>query len=176
MKHFRVFGYLAYVHVNDEHRKKLDDKSEKCIFIGYSEYSKAYRFFNPVSHKVVVSRDAIFDEGGSWKSQKYQTFIFDNGMFEENDSNDQGSVQPSHVSHNHVQPRFDPSSQMGSSSASSSPQHGSYSPLSPGASVNQSIKGKIVLKYHPSSQMLDQNVSIRLTRNQTRSQMLLCKG
>jgi len=65
VKHLKVFGYLAYVHVNDENRKKLDAKSEQCIFIGYNEHSKAYRFFNPISHKVVVSKDAIFYEGES---------------------------------------------------------------------------------------------------------------
>jgi len=72
VKYFKVFGCVAYVHVSDEHRKKFDAKSERCIFICYSEHSKSYRFFNPISHKVVVSRDAIFDKGGCWKSQKYQ--------------------------------------------------------------------------------------------------------
>lgn len=70
VKHLKVFGCLAYVHVNDENRKKLDAKSEKCVFIGYSDHSKAYRFYNPISHKVVVSRDVIFDEGENWKSKK----------------------------------------------------------------------------------------------------------
>ncbi|KAI3445364.1 hypothetical protein Pfo_002029, partial [Paulownia fortunei] len=33
--HLRVFGSIAHVHVPDEQRNKLDDKSEKFIFIGY---------------------------------------------------------------------------------------------------------------------------------------------
>ncbi|KAD7477788.1 hypothetical protein E3N88_00924 [Mikania micrantha] len=45
--HFRVFGCIAYAHVPDQRRSKLDDKSEKCIFVGYSEQSKAYKLFNP---------------------------------------------------------------------------------------------------------------------------------
>lgn len=64
----------------------------KCIFIGYRKYSKYYIFFNPISHKVMVSREVIFDEGGSWKSQKCQKFVVDYGMFEKTASNDQGSV------------------------------------------------------------------------------------
>jgi hypothetical protein len=36
VSHFRVFGCIAYVHVLDEKRSKLDPKVEKCIFIGYS--------------------------------------------------------------------------------------------------------------------------------------------
>ncbi|CAL8078306.1 unnamed protein product [Prunus armeniaca] len=31
--HFRVFGCIAYAHIPDEKRKKLDDKSEKCVFL-----------------------------------------------------------------------------------------------------------------------------------------------
>ncbi len=34
--HFRMFSCIAYVHVPDEKRSKLDLKAEKCIFIGYS--------------------------------------------------------------------------------------------------------------------------------------------
>ena len=47
-------------------RKKLDDCGEKCIFIGYNEESKAYKLYNPLTNKVVVSRDVIFSEDESW--------------------------------------------------------------------------------------------------------------
>ncbi|PHT94751.1 hypothetical protein T459_02633 [Capsicum annuum] len=40
--HFRIFGCITYAHIPDEKRKKLDDKSKKCIFLGVSEASKAY--------------------------------------------------------------------------------------------------------------------------------------
>jgi hypothetical protein len=36
VSHFKVFGCIAYVHVPDEKRSKLDPKADKCIFIGYS--------------------------------------------------------------------------------------------------------------------------------------------
>jgi hypothetical protein len=35
VSHFKVFGCIAYVHVHDEKRSKLDPKADKCIFIGY---------------------------------------------------------------------------------------------------------------------------------------------
>lgn len=60
VEHFRVFGCLAHVHVPDSKRIKLNDKSMKCILLGVSEESKAYRLFNPVSKKIVISRDVIF--------------------------------------------------------------------------------------------------------------------
>lgn len=37
VEHFRVWGSLAHVHVADEKRGKLDDKSITCIFLGFSE-------------------------------------------------------------------------------------------------------------------------------------------
>ena len=36
ISYLKIFGCIAYVHVPDELRSKLDPKAEKCIFIGYS--------------------------------------------------------------------------------------------------------------------------------------------
>ena len=36
ISHFKVFGCIAYVHIPDEKRTKMDPKAKKCIFIGYS--------------------------------------------------------------------------------------------------------------------------------------------
>lgn len=36
------------------------------VFIGYESGTKGYRFFNPVTSKLVVSRDVIFDESQPW--------------------------------------------------------------------------------------------------------------
>lgn len=49
--HFRIFGCLAYVHVPDVKRTKLDDKSLKCVLLSVSEESKAYRLYDPLSEK-----------------------------------------------------------------------------------------------------------------------------
>jgi transposase InsO family protein len=65
VEHFRVFGCLAHVYIPDSKRIKLDDRSIKCILLGVSEESKAYRFFNPASKMIVVSRDVIFEEDKS---------------------------------------------------------------------------------------------------------------
>jgi regulator of RNase E activity RraB len=64
--HFRVFGCVAYVHIPDVQRKKLDGKSIQCINLCVSEESKAYRLFDPVEKKIVVSRDVVFDKAKGW--------------------------------------------------------------------------------------------------------------
>jgi len=47
VSHLKVFGCIAYVHVPEKNKSKLDPKAEKCIFIGYSLEQKGYRCFNP---------------------------------------------------------------------------------------------------------------------------------
>jgi len=59
---FSHFGCPAYVHVPSDERSKLDAKSKKCIFLGYKKGVKGYKFWDPVDKKVVISRDAVFDE------------------------------------------------------------------------------------------------------------------
>ncbi len=66
VSHLRVFGCIAYVHVPDEKRLKLDPKAGKCIFIGYSLEQKGYRCFNLSTRKLQVSRDVVFYEMVSW--------------------------------------------------------------------------------------------------------------
>jgi hypothetical protein len=64
--HFKNFGCVAFSHVPEELRKKIDDRSEKYIFIGYSEQSKAYKLYNHVTKKFLVSRYVKFMEDKSW--------------------------------------------------------------------------------------------------------------
>ena len=45
--HFRVFRSDNWTHVPDAKHKTLEHKSEKCIFVGYSEYVKGYRLLQP---------------------------------------------------------------------------------------------------------------------------------
>ena len=44
--HLRVFGCMAYAHVPDSERRKLDKKSKKMRFVGYSLTSNGYRLFD----------------------------------------------------------------------------------------------------------------------------------
>ncbi|GJX04969.1 retrovirus-related pol polyprotein from transposon TNT 1-94 [Tanacetum coccineum] len=40
--------------------------NRKCVLLGVSDESKAYRLYDPVSKKIIVSRDVIFEEDESW--------------------------------------------------------------------------------------------------------------
>lgn len=62
VSHLKTFGCLCYALIPSPARKKLDEKSQRCIFVGYSTQSKAYRFFEPESKKILTRRDVIFDE------------------------------------------------------------------------------------------------------------------
>ena len=58
----KVFGCDAYVHVPKEKMSKLDNKDEKCIFIGYKDGMKGYNIWNPVTKNTVYSQDVVFRE------------------------------------------------------------------------------------------------------------------
>jgi hypothetical protein len=65
IKHLRVFGSVCYRHIPDEKRRKLDAKSERLVFIGY-HVTGAYRLYEPVVGKILISRDVRFDEEATW--------------------------------------------------------------------------------------------------------------
>jgi hypothetical protein len=62
VSHFHVFGSIAWAHIPDEKRKALQPKSEKCIFVGYSEDVKGYRLLQPHCNEIILRRDVKFDE------------------------------------------------------------------------------------------------------------------
>jgi hypothetical protein len=57
-----VFGSEAWAHILDEKRKALQPKSEKCIFVGYSEDVKDYRLRQPHSNEIIIRREVKFDK------------------------------------------------------------------------------------------------------------------
>jgi len=63
--HLHVFGCLCFVKELNQVRK-LDDRSRPGVFIGYADGAKAYRVYDPVSRRVLVSRNIIFDETRGW--------------------------------------------------------------------------------------------------------------
>jgi Reverse transcriptase (RNA-dependent DNA polymerase) len=66
VSHLKVFGSVAYAHVPNQRRTKLEDKSKRYIFIGYDEKTKGYKLLDPISKKVMVSRDVRVNEASEW--------------------------------------------------------------------------------------------------------------
>ena len=62
VSNFRVFGCIAYAHVADSVRQKLDSKAIKVRFLGDSARSKGYRLFDEKSKMFLVRRDVIFNK------------------------------------------------------------------------------------------------------------------
>lgn len=60
------FGSDVYVMIPYEKRRKLDDKAEKCKFVGYDEMSKGFRILTK-SRSIKVAREVVFlDTKENW--------------------------------------------------------------------------------------------------------------
>ena len=59
----KVFGCSAFVHIHQQNRTKLDPKSVKCIFLGYSTNQKGYKGYSPRNKKMYNSMDVTFFGG-----------------------------------------------------------------------------------------------------------------
>ena len=63
VSHIRVWGCLAYVHIQKDKRKQtFGPHMEKCVFVGYPPGYKGWQFYNPVTKKFIISERAEFDE------------------------------------------------------------------------------------------------------------------
>jgi hypothetical protein len=58
----KTFGCEAFVHIDSESRTKLEAKSKKCTFIGYGVNDFGYHLWDYENHKIIRSRDVIFNE------------------------------------------------------------------------------------------------------------------
>ena len=59
----KVFGCIAYA-CRMKYRMKFEPKVIKCIFIGYANESKAYKLYDSMMKRVIISLDVQFNELG----------------------------------------------------------------------------------------------------------------
>ena len=64
--YMRTFGCVVHVREARPGLKKLDDRSRPMIFVGYEAGTKGYRAYEPSTGRVVITRDAVFDESARW--------------------------------------------------------------------------------------------------------------
>ena len=62
VSNLRVFGCIAFKHIPDAKRSKLDKKSSKCVFVGHPEGTKGYKLYDLEKKSFVRSRSIIFQE------------------------------------------------------------------------------------------------------------------
>ena len=60
--HLKVFSCLAYVHIVNDRRGKLDPKNMPCIFLEYRKDEFRYRLWELAEKKIIWSRDIVFLE------------------------------------------------------------------------------------------------------------------
>jgi hypothetical protein len=59
---FKKFGFVCFVHNTNPDINKLDAKSNKCVFVGYSSEKKRYKCYNLVKKMMFESFDVTFRE------------------------------------------------------------------------------------------------------------------
>ncbi|XP_075087512.1 uncharacterized protein LOC142169541 [Nicotiana tabacum] len=77
VKHLRIFWSIAYTHVPQQGKVKLDNRSVKNVFFGYDSSSKGYKLYNPSSGKVVVNHNVEFDEELAWNWEAQEEPLYD---------------------------------------------------------------------------------------------------
>ena len=60
--HLRSFGSACFVLLQPHEHNKLEPRSRLSYFLGYGETKKGYRFYDPLSHHLRISRNVVFWE------------------------------------------------------------------------------------------------------------------
>lgn len=62
VKYFHIFGSTCFVLKHRDHLRKLDEKSEEAVFLGYSTNNRAYKVILKISQKFIESVNVKFDD------------------------------------------------------------------------------------------------------------------
>ena len=55
VSHLRVWGCLVYMHIQKDRHSAFGSHFEKCVFIGYPDGYKAWKFYNFETKRTVIS-------------------------------------------------------------------------------------------------------------------------
>lgn len=59
----RTFGCAVWPNLRPYNARKLQFRSKRCVFLGYSNMHKGYKCLDPAEGHVYISQDVVFDEG-----------------------------------------------------------------------------------------------------------------
>lgn len=72
MSHLIIFGCIVHALIGADECNKMDKKSGKYIFIGFSDESKGYHFYNLETKMLLIHQDIIFYKHSCWNWSKAQ--------------------------------------------------------------------------------------------------------
>nr|GEV23958.1 hypothetical protein [Tanacetum cinerariifolium] len=67
VKFFHIFGSICYIVRDGENLEKMKEKGDECIFVGYSNQSRAYRVFNKGTRVIMESIHVISTNCLIWR-------------------------------------------------------------------------------------------------------------
>lgn len=62
IRHLKIFGSVAYVHIPKQKRNKLEPKAERGIMVGYARHTRGYRIWIEGTKTVIESKHVTFME------------------------------------------------------------------------------------------------------------------
>jgi hypothetical protein len=66
VSHLRRWGCVAYAHIPEELRKKLDHKGKRGILVDYDNPPGTYRIYDPVPRGIISMKDWIVSKNETW--------------------------------------------------------------------------------------------------------------
>ena len=58
----RTFGCVVWPNLRAYNTRKLQFRSKRCVFVGYSNSHKGFKCLDPGEGRIYISRDVVFDE------------------------------------------------------------------------------------------------------------------
>ncbi|BES98060.1 Hydra magnipapillata [Nesidiocoris tenuis] len=73
--YFKTFGCIGYALEKRKNRGKFDSKTNRCVFLGYSEETKGFKVWYPDQRKVGFTRDVKFLNKFGCENEQFREFI-----------------------------------------------------------------------------------------------------